>query len=411
MYLPLNSTLFVFVKYILVGIKLMAFMSKILITADWHLGKTYNGKSLLPFQHSILNWLVEQAISRQVKWFVIAGDIYDKRRPNKEEMQVLETLLHKLNQEGIHIVIIAGNHDGEVLTLYSSLLHNYSREQLYLLRMDTSQHLFPKKVFEINGFSFYALPYIDSYTCQHLLQKNSIVLDDMQQESLLNLYLQHWINALENPEKTILITHLLPSSLASSESGADEIVGRMLPVEPQTLQNLKHTFAGHIHRSMTLKPNITFAGAPYHLNPSDKYKPSALIIQVSDDLAIERIENIPPLFQILRISKQEEIENLINKLTKEHFTIIKIGGNEVEALHKAIIEKLPDDITVSIEFEKGSIPVQNFSKVETTKNLHQYSPLSLIQTYAQEVHKAKFTEEDLQTITEILEKSLNDETA
>ncbi len=385
-------------------------MSRIMITADWHLGKTYNSKSLLPFQSKILNWLVEEAIKRQVEWFVIAGDVYDKRRPNREEMHVLETLLHRLNESGVNIIIIAGNHDGEVLTLYSSLLDRHSGGQVHLLRADTSQNPFPRKVFEINGFSFFALPYMDRLTCMQLLQENGITVDDTLQESLLNLYLRHWIDTIEKPENAILITHILPASLTSNESGADEIVGQMLPVEPDILQPLKHVFAGHIHRPMRIEPNITFAGAPYHLSPMDKYDPSALIVEVNGDLHIERIEKMPSLFKTIHISAREDVE-AISDLTNEHFVIIKISGNEAEEIHKAVVETLPESITVSIEFDAGTIPVTSFSELETTRNLHQYSPLSLILTYVNEIHNTELSDEDLQIISEILEKSINDETA
>jgi len=382
-----------------------------MITADWHLGKTYNGKSLLPFQKRILEWVGEKAKAEKVDWCVIAGDVYDKRRPGRDEMDVLQTLLYELNQAGIHIVMVAGNHDGEVLTLYSALLDRHSRGQIHLLRVDPSQNDFPRKLFEVNGFSFYALPYMDRFTCVHLLQTKGITLDETHERNPLETYLEQWISTLSHPEKTVLITHFLPSSCVGNESGVDEVVGQMLPVNPDLLAPLKHVFSGHLHRQTKLDPNITFPGAPYHLNPSDRYKPSVTLVEIDHDLHISSpIEDTPSLFHTICITKPEDTE-ILNHLSSNQYVIIRISGDRIAETHKAVMEKIPEKVTVNIEFETGTKPVQNFSQSETVQNLDQYTPLSLIQTYVKEIHKGELKEEEIQIIEAILEGKLDDETS
>ncbi len=384
---------------------------KALLTADWHLGKTYNGKSLLPFQERILNMLVDLAIEQNVNWFIIAGDVYDKRRPNKEEIHVLENLLRRLNDAGINIVIIAGNHDGEVLTLYSSLLNRHSDGKVHLIRADSDHTTVPSKLFELNGYSFYALPYIDRPTCLQLLENKGIIIDDQQEDSPLDLLIQHWVTTLENPHKTILITHILPTSLTDTEAGTDEVVGQMMPVKPESFRTLKGVLSGHIHRPLTIEPNITFVGAPYHLNPLDKYEPSAMIITVSQDMRIGKISYLPTIFQKITINKEEDLDG-ITALSPHHYYIFKIEAPDnslPEHLHKQLIETLPENITSSIKFESGSIPVKSFAEASITHDLHQYTPISLIQTYVKEVHGTDLSEEEIKIITEILKNLENDE--
>ncbi|NPA33845.1 MAG: exonuclease subunit SbcD [Chlorobi bacterium] len=384
---------------------------KALITADWHLGKTYNSKSLLPFQKRILEWLVNKAIDEQVEWFIIAGDVYDKRRPNREEIQVFEELLYKLDTAGINILVVAGNHDGDVLTLYSSLLVKHSKGQVHLIKAGNSQSPAFHKVFTINRFSFYALPYINRQLCLEILDNAGVSLDESFDGSPLDALVQHWIADLEDPDRTLIISHLLPSSLTGTEAGSDEVVGQMMPVNPESFKSIKGVFSGHIHRPLTIDPNLTFAGSPFHLHPSDKYEPSALIVTVSEDISIEKIGNLPTIFHKITISTEEDLSDIPN-LSPNQYYIFKIASTDrklSEHLHKQLLENLPEDITSSIEFETGSIPVRSFAETSITHDLHQYTPISLIKTYAKEVHETDLTEEELRIITEILENLDNDE--
>ncbi len=383
---------------------------KLLFTADWHLGKTYNSKSLLPFQEKILNRLVDTAIEQSIDWFIIAGDIYDKRRPNKDEMQVFEDILKKLNEAEIGIVVIAGNHDGDVLTLYNSLLNRHSDGKVLLIRADTDQINIPSKLFNLNDYSFYALPYIDRPACLQLLENKGIPVADQNNQTLLDTLIAHWLETLPHPQNTVLITHFLPASLTGSESGADEVVGQMIPVNTELFKSIGYVFSGHIHRPISPEPNIIFIGSPYHLHPNDKFDPSALIVTISETIDITRLDIQSHIFQPIKIENSDDLSQIKN-LTQDHYYIIKISGDDAEDLHKTLLDNLPDEATISIEFEQDAVPVSNLSNVDTAKNLEHYTPISLIKTYAKEIHNIDLSDEELKLITEILEKSTNDEIA
>ncbi len=383
---------------------------KLIFTADWHLGKTYNSKSLLPFQEKILNGLVDTAIQQNIDWFIIAGDIYDKRRPNRDEMQVFEDILKRLNEAGIGIVVIAGNHDGDVLTLYNSLLNKHSEGKVLLIKADSDHADIPTEILNLNNYSFYALPYIDRPSCLQLLENKGIPHKEQNNQTLLDTLISHWLETLPHPEHAILITHLLPSSLTVNESGADEVVGQMIPVNTELFQSIGHVFSGHIHRPIHLDPNIIFIGSPYHLHPNDKFDPSALIVTISETINISRLNIQPHIFETLKIENSDDLSQ-IKHLTQDHYYIIKISGNEAEELHKTLLGNLPDEATISIEFEQDAVPVSNLSNVDTAKSFEYYTPISLIKTYAKEVHNIDLDDEEVNLITEILEKSINDEVA
>ena len=72
---------------------------KIVHTADWHLGKILNGKSLLEDQEYILKQFVEEMKEEQPEVIVIAGDLYDTSYPNKDAVKLLEQTIAELNLE------------------------------------------------------------------------------------------------------------------------------------------------------------------------------------------------------------------------------------------------------------------------------------------------------------------------
>ena len=87
---------------------------KILHTADWHIGKTINGQSLIEDQKFILSKLFDAIKEHQPDIVVISGDLYDLHYPNKESMVVLEDALSTINLElNTPVIAISGNHDGK----------------------------------------------------------------------------------------------------------------------------------------------------------------------------------------------------------------------------------------------------------------------------------------------------------
>ena len=54
---------------------------KLLHTADWHIGRTLNGYSLLDEQEAAFKQILTIALAEKVDGIVIAGDIYDRAVP------------------------------------------------------------------------------------------------------------------------------------------------------------------------------------------------------------------------------------------------------------------------------------------------------------------------------------------
>ena len=57
---------------------------KIIHTADWHLGKKIEGRSMLCQQRCALDELCEAAFSERPDALIIAGDVFDTAVPSSE---------------------------------------------------------------------------------------------------------------------------------------------------------------------------------------------------------------------------------------------------------------------------------------------------------------------------------------
>jgi exonuclease SbcD len=84
---------------------------KLLHTADWHIGKTLKGRSRLEEQTQICAEIVRIAEREAVDAVLVSGDLYDTASPSPAAQHLVHHTLLKLHGLGIHVVVIAGNHD------------------------------------------------------------------------------------------------------------------------------------------------------------------------------------------------------------------------------------------------------------------------------------------------------------
>lgn len=102
-------------------------MMKFLHTADWHLGDTFHGYDRIEEHRHFLRWLEQRIEEQQPDALLVAGDIFDNANPSAVAEELLYTFLSNVvrNNEGLLIVLTAGNHDsGRRLEAPASLLKN-----------------------------------------------------------------------------------------------------------------------------------------------------------------------------------------------------------------------------------------------------------------------------------------------
>src|SRR5690606_27494149 len=85
---------------------------RILHTADWHFGKTLEGRSRHAEQEQFVDELCEIAQSENIDVILIAGDVYDTVNPPAASEQLFYDSLARLADYGKRkVIVISGNHD------------------------------------------------------------------------------------------------------------------------------------------------------------------------------------------------------------------------------------------------------------------------------------------------------------
>jgi DNA repair protein SbcD/Mre11 len=84
---------------------------RFLHTSDWHVGKAIRGRSRIEEHAAALDEVVSIAVDRGVDAVLVAGDVYEHRAPSPEADEVVFDALLRLQDAGIRVVLIPGNHD------------------------------------------------------------------------------------------------------------------------------------------------------------------------------------------------------------------------------------------------------------------------------------------------------------
>jgi DNA repair protein SbcD/Mre11 len=113
---------------------------RILHTADWHLGRTLEGRSRLAEQAQFIDELVKIVEDEKVDAILMAGDAFDTVNPPAAAEQLFYDGLARLSDNGTRpIIVIAGNHDNpDRLSAASPLAGNHS---IHLIGYPTTEVL------------------------------------------------------------------------------------------------------------------------------------------------------------------------------------------------------------------------------------------------------------------------------
>ena len=84
---------------------------KIFHLADLHFGKTIYGLSMLEDQRYWTDRFLDLCRDEKPDAVVIAGDVYDRASPSGDAVELLDRLLTQLAEQGIPVMMAAGNHD------------------------------------------------------------------------------------------------------------------------------------------------------------------------------------------------------------------------------------------------------------------------------------------------------------
>ena len=86
-------------------------MVKVLISADWHIGKRLHQVDLKEDLLLFFDWLLDYIEKNNISYLLVSGDIFDHSNPSQEAQEVYYNFLKRLYITDCKAIITAGNHD------------------------------------------------------------------------------------------------------------------------------------------------------------------------------------------------------------------------------------------------------------------------------------------------------------
>lgn len=285
---------------------------KLLHSADWHLGTRLGGHDLTPVLLQQVERLCALCDERKVEVLLVAGDVFEKKYNLADSTKKLAQMLRPRVQNGLHLVLVPGNHDDREHFRMMRELLSLTHDEALARRVKIVEG---NEIFSLCGVHFCALPYPSR---EMLLQNQADIQGDNRSTWSSAAYadmVRAWSERLKNQaaaarEPMVLVAHLTVAGV-TSPSGHEINVNEDIRLGRDDLPtDMAYIALGHIHQKQKIEAASPcyYAGSLDRLDMGEwKDDKFALLVDVPK-LGPASVEAIPlPVtpFLKLRISASE----------------------------------------------------------------------------------------------------------
>ena len=253
---------------------------KLLHTADWHLGKTLKGASLLDDQEFVLKQIWD--IAKAVDAVIIAGDVYDRAVPPVDAVNLFDETLNRFAERNLPTLIIAGNHDSATRLNFGSKL--FERQKIHISAKIAKE---PAQVVLEDDFGeiyFSLIPYFvpaeirANFPCEGDTNK---------------FYVNLARQKIPSGKRCVAVAHAFLTGGVESESER-KFVGGAANVNAETFAGYDYVALGHLHRPQKISAkNIRYAGSPLKYSFDEANHKKSVTIVDFDAQGFVDTEKIP----------------------------------------------------------------------------------------------------------------------
>lgn len=259
---------------------------KFLHTADLHIGKKIFELSLIEDQKHILQQITDIAVKENVDAVLIAGDVYDRAVPSTEAVSLLDDFLTGLQEKGIPVIMISGNHDSPERVSFADAI--LEKQGLYI----AGNYQEPLKTVvledEYGPVHFVCMPFVKpavtgtstgAEAVEHMLSALPMTLSMRQRYVLLT----HYFVTGEHGETPEL-----------SDSETDVNVGGLDSVPASYFQNFCYVALGHIHKPQHIgEGHVYYSGSPLKYSFSEEMGEKSVNIVELNETGVEEVTKYP----------------------------------------------------------------------------------------------------------------------
>lgn len=373
---------------------------KIIHTADWHLGRILNGKSLLEDQAYILDEFVAAMQKEKPDVIVIAGDVYDTSYPSKAAIMLFEETINQLNLHmQIPMIVTNGNHDGKERLNYGAKW--FEKSQMYI-RTELATMATPINIGNVN---FYCLPFATISEVQAFFDDKTITTHQAATQSCITYMAEN----LDTSQFNVLIGHMTVQGGTRSDSERPISIGRVESVEQDVFAPFNYVMLGHLHHPFSIDSEfIHYSGSLLQYSFSEVNQPKGYRMLLIDEM--EQQQLFIPLepkrqLEVVEGDYEAAIQEIIPLKNKEnyiHFKLKNMTHVTDPMMHlKQIYPNTLSLTNVSFNFETAS--------VENNTELRELNDSEIINNFYQSMTDSTLSELQHKKIVQLLNDLLEGE--
>lgn len=300
---------------------------KILHTADWHLGQRLKNLLRDEEHQAFFEWLFQTINDEGVELLIVAGDIFDIMNPPNSSRSLYYQFLARLNTSTScrHVVIIGGNHDSpnmldapkELLASLNIYVIGSAKEQL------KEEIIILKKEGEIEAV-LAAVPFLrDQDLRRSTIGEGELERYEKVQKGLINHYNQvaELVKPYEKYDVPIIATgHLYATNAVTHGENQNNIyMGSVENIAGHHFPTIFDYIAlGHIHTAQSIGElnHIRYSGSPIALSFKEASEPKSVTIIDFDGRKIKEIKKEPVVKHRKLQNIEGTLEEVIEKLRK-----------------------------------------------------------------------------------------------
>ena len=231
-------------------------------TADWHLGKTLKGVSLIDDQNYLLNGeFLKLADDWKPDAIIIAGDIYDRGVPPIDAVNLFDEIIFKIAEKKIPLLCIAGNHDNSSRLNFASRL--LSRTNFFLTAKPEEN---PAPIILEDNFGeiyFSLIPFFMPAEIRDIFKTENFS-EDFDTNAANKFYVDIARKKIPANKRSVAVAHLFAAGGIISESER-KFVGGVANVATENFSAYNYTALGHLHKPQNMKKTdfiVRYSGSP-----------------------------------------------------------------------------------------------------------------------------------------------------
>lgn len=345
----------------------------ILHTADWHLGRHFEGRSLECDHAAILEQVLGAIASRKPDVLVISGDIFDRGTPPESAVRQFNGFIETVMREtATAVVLIAGNHDSAERIGAMATLADGRRA---LVRGPLRPEERPLVLNDAHGpVAISALPFAYEFAARDCFGDESITTPADVLKAQVEAARRH----IPAGARWVVAAHAFVSGGVSGdcERPLSRVVGGIETVPAEVFEGAHYVALGHLHRPQSVgSERIRYAGAPlaFGFDEEGQQKSMALVeLGRTGEIGVE-LQPFEPIRRV-RTIKGAMTELLALAASDDLVRVVLTDPARLIDPMKRLRAVFPNACTLS--YERDSVSVQKATAGASAQRLER--PAALI---------------------------------